>query len=154
MTSNAPPDLTIEHDEGAHRFHLLREGDAVGVLAYRPVGRPGVDLVDVYTTQIAPAVRGQGLGEVLVRAALDELRERGTSVKASCWFVADFLDANQAYHDLREGAGTPVASKIPEDRPPAAMAIDAHEHGMADTAPDRSGGDPGRPPAHHDRPRA
>lgn len=101
----APSDLTIDHDEDAHRFHLLREGQSVGLLAYRPVGRPGTDLVDLFTTQISPAVRGQGLGEVLVRGALDDLRQRGTSVKASCWYVADFLDANPDYQDLREDRG-------------------------------------------------
>jgi len=98
----APSDLTIAHDEDAHRFHLLREGQAVGVLAYRPIGGAD-DVVNVYTTQISPAVRGQGLGEVLVRAALDDLRDRGTSVQASCWYVADFLDANPDYQDLRPG---------------------------------------------------
>jgi predicted GNAT family acetyltransferase len=89
----APSDLTIDHDEDARRFHLLREGEAVGFLAYRPVGDLG-DVVDVYTTQISPAVRGQGLGEILARAALDDLRDRGTSVRASCWFVADLLAAD------------------------------------------------------------
>lgn len=147
MTSSAPSDLTVDHDEDAHRFHLLREGEAVGLLAYRTVGRPGADLVDVYTTQIAPSARGQGLGEVLVRAALDDLRERGTSVKASCWFVADFLDANPDYQDLREGAGKPVATgNVPPGRPPADVAREAHEQGMADTAPGADGGAPGRPP--------
>jgi len=144
---SAPSDLTVEHDEDAQRFHLRRGGDAVGVLAYRPVGRPGADLVDVYTTQISPAVRGQGLGEVLVRAALDDLRERGASVKASCWYVADFLDANPDYQDLREGASRPVAEgNVPPGRPAPSVAHEAHERGMADTDPDAAGGDPGRPP--------
>jgi len=147
---SAPSDLTVSHDEDAHRFHLLRGGDAVGLLAYRPVGRPGADLVDVYTTQIAPSARGQGLGEVLVRAALDDLRERGTSVKASCWYVADFLDANPDYQDLREGAQRPKAvGNVPPERPSPRDARDAHERGMADTAPDWTGGAPGRPPTEH-----
>ena len=144
---SAPSDLTVEHDVDANRFHLLREGDAVGYLAYRPVGRPGTDLVDVYTTQISPAVRGQGLGEVLVRGALDDLRQRGTSVKASCWYVAEFLDANPDYQDLREGADKPVATgNVPPGRPSPDVARDAHEDGMADTAPRADGGAPGRPP--------
>lgn len=89
----APSDLTIDHDEDAHRFYLLREGQTLGLLAYRPIGGAD-DVVDVYTTQISPAERGQGLGEVLVRGALDDLRGRGASVQASCWYVADFLAAN------------------------------------------------------------
>lgn len=90
-------DLAVHHEEEAHRFFLHRGDQKVGMLAYRPVERPTGHVVDVFTTQIDPACRGQGLGEVLVRAALDDLRERGTSVTASCWYVADFLDANPDY---------------------------------------------------------
>lgn len=143
-------DLEVHHHEEHRRYVLEDAGEAVGMLAYRPVGRPGVDLVDVYTTQISPARRGQGLGEVLVRGALDDLRERRTSVKASCWYVADFLDANPDYADLREGAGRPVATgNVPAQRPSPEVAAEAHDRGMADTAPDRTGGDAGRPPTQH-----
>jgi len=139
-------DLQVRHQEEQRRYVLEHGGEPVGVLAYRPVGRSGAEVVDVYTTQIAPSRRGQGLGEVLVRGALDDLRTRQASVKASCWFVADFLDANPDYHDLREGARRPVAHDIPEDRASVEAARDAHEHGVADTAPDATGGAPGRPP--------
>lgn len=140
-------DLAVRHEEEAHRFYLQREDQVVGMLAYRPVGRPTGHLVDVFTTQIDPACRGQGLGEVLVRAALDDLRERGTSVKASCWYVADFLDANPDYQDLREGADKPIAKgNVPAERPDPEAARAANERGMSDTAPGPDGGDPGRPP--------
>jgi len=142
-------DLEVRHHEEQRRYVLEHAGEAVGVLAYRPVGRPGEDLVDVYTTQIDPSRRGQGLGEVLVRGALDDLRARQTSVKASCWFVADFLDANPDYQDLREGASKPVAHDIPGDRASVDAAAEAHEHGASDTDPGVAGGAPGRPPTEH-----
>jgi uncharacterized protein len=88
------PDLEVRHLEEQHRYVLEDAGEAVGVLAYRPLDRPDDAVVDVYTTQISPSRRGQGLGEVLVRAALDDLRERDTSVLASCWYVADYIAAN------------------------------------------------------------
>jgi len=103
MTQTAPDDLEVLHDDEADRYLLRRGGDLVGTLAYRSVDRPGADTVNVFSTNISPAVRGQGLGEVLVRGALDDLRTRGTSVVASCWYVADFLDANPDYQDLRAG---------------------------------------------------
>lgn len=141
-------DLEVTHHEDANRYVLHDGGEAVGMLAYRPVGRPGDTLVDVYTTQISPSRRGHGLGEVLVRGALDDLRQRGASVKASCWFVADFLRDNPDYHDLREGARRPVATQnVPDARATPDAAHHAHEHGMSDTNPSASGGDPGRPPA-------
>ncbi len=142
-------DLEVTHHEDANRYVLHDDGEAVGYLAYRAVGRPGDTLVDVYTTQISPARRGHGLGEVLVRGALDDLRDRGASVKASCWFVADFLRDHPDYHDLREGARRPVAHNVPEDRSTPEAAHEAHERGMSDTDPLAHGGDPGRPPAEH-----
>lgn len=101
MTQTAPNDLEVSHDEDSNRYILRRGADAVGTLAYRPTSGSDGGTVNVYSTNISPAVRGQGLGEVLVRGALDDLRERGTSVVASCWYVADFLDANPDYQDLR-----------------------------------------------------
>lgn len=140
-------DLEVTHHEDANRYVLHDGGEAVGMLAYRAVGRPGDTLVDVYTTQISPTRRGHGLGEVLVRGALDDLRQRGASVKASCWFVADFLRDNPDYHDLREGARRPVATQnVPDSRATPETAHDAHERGMSDTDPKVAGGDPGRPP--------
>lgn len=137
MTDAAPNDLEVTHDEEAKRYVLRRGGDAVGTLAYRTVGRPGQDTVNVYTTQISPSVRGQGLGEVLVRQALDDLRTRGTSVMASCWYVADFLDAHPDYQDLRPGADRPVAAQAnPEDtRASPAAAAESYARGASDTGP-------------------
>jgi uncharacterized protein len=147
MSTTPQPDLEVVHDDDADRYVLHDRGDTVGFLAYRPVGRPGQTVVDVYTTQISPARRGHGLGEVLVRGALDDLRARGAAVKASCWFVADFLRDHPDYHDLREGAQRPVATRsMPETRTSADAAHEAHEHGMSDTDPSEAGGDPGRPP--------
>jgi len=138
----------VTHEEDAGRYLLHDGGEAVGMLAYRRVGRPDDTLVDVYTTQISPSRRGQGLGDVLVRGALDDLRRQGASVKASCWFVADFLRDNPEYADLREGAEKPVAEgNVPDERADPAAAHEAHEHGIADTDPVVAGGDPGRPPA-------
>ena len=101
MTPQLPKDLDVSHDEEANRYLLRRGDDLVGSLAYRSVDRPDEDTVNVFSTNISPAVRGQGLGEVLVRGALDDLRTRGTAVVASCWYVADFLDANPDYQDVR-----------------------------------------------------
>ena len=137
MTQTAPNELEVAHEEATNRYVLRKGGDAIGTLAYRPVGRPGEDTVDVFSTNVSPAARGQGMGEVLVRAALDDMRSHGTSVMASCWYVADFLDAHADYQDLRPGADRPVASQAnPEDtRAAPAVAGEVHEQGVSDTGP-------------------
>jgi hypothetical protein len=139
--------LDVRHLAAENRYVLARDDEVLGVLAYRSVGRPGYDLVDIYTTQIDPARRGEGLGETLVRGALDDLRSRGTAVRASCWFVADFLAGNPDYLDVAEGADRAVAlGNVPDERADPAEAHDAFERGMASTDPSLAGGDPGRPP--------
>ena len=69
---------------------------------------------------------------MLVREALDDLRRRGTAVKATCWYVADFLRDHPEYHDLREGADRPVATHaFPGERTSPEAAQEAHEHGVS-----------------------
>ncbi|HYF46983.1 MAG TPA: GNAT family N-acetyltransferase, partial [Acidimicrobiales bacterium] len=51
-------------------------------------------------TEIARERRGQGLGEVLVRGALDDVRERGEVIVPACWFVAEFVRDHPEYADL------------------------------------------------------
>jgi predicted GNAT family acetyltransferase len=42
-------------------------------------------------TDIEPKLEGQGLGSVLVKGALDDLRERGIEYRVICPFVAAYL---------------------------------------------------------------
>jgi predicted GNAT family acetyltransferase len=45
-------------------------------------------------TDVDPRLEGRGLGNVLVRGALDDLRERGLEYVPLCPFVADYLRRN------------------------------------------------------------
>jgi uncharacterized protein len=51
-------------------------------------------------TEIEPSMRNQGLGAELVRGALDDVRARGGTVVAQCWYVAEFIDQHPEYSDL------------------------------------------------------
>ena len=42
-------------------------------------------------TEVDPAHKGEGLGNVLVQGALDDLRERGLVYRVVCPFVAAYL---------------------------------------------------------------
>ena len=86
----------VRDNEEASRFELLVEGELIGVADYRVRG----DRVVMPHTEIAPSLRGQGYGDVLVQGALDRIRPTGRKVVPSCWFVAQFIDANPEYRDL------------------------------------------------------
>ena len=46
-------------------------------------------------------MRGRGLGEELVRGALDDVRRRRAKIRPDCWFVREFLQNNPDYLDLK-----------------------------------------------------
>ena len=79
------------------RYEIALDGRVVGFADYRPAG----DRVVFPHTVIDAPLRGQGLGERLVRAALDDVRRHGCKVVARCWFVAEFIDAHPEYEELR-----------------------------------------------------
>ncbi|MEX2293329.1 MAG: GNAT family N-acetyltransferase [Acidimicrobiales bacterium] len=86
----------VRHDKERSRYELLLDGEVIGVAEYY---LNGDDLVFPHT-EIGFAHRGQGLGAVLVRSAMDDVRATGRLVVPICWYVRDFLDANPDYQDL------------------------------------------------------
>ena len=89
-------DFPVRDNPAEHRFELLVEG-AVGALASYRV-RDGV--VDIRHTETAPEMQGRGLASELARQTLDQLRERGARVVASCPFFARYINEHPEYADL------------------------------------------------------
>ena len=79
------------------RYELMEDGKLVGVADYRPMG----DKLGFPHTEIVPGRRNQGLGHQLVKGALDDVRRKGVKVVPYCWFVAEFIQDNPEYADLR-----------------------------------------------------
>lgn len=88
---------TVRNAEDRSRYELVDDGEVVGIADYRIDG----DHVVFPHTEVRPHRRGEGLGQVLVRGALDDVRSSGRLVVPRCWFVAQFFDANPGYADLR-----------------------------------------------------
>jgi uncharacterized protein len=87
----------VERVEGARRFEARRDGETVGYMTYEH-GADGV--LELTHTVVAPAARGQGVGEALVRGVLDRVRAEGERIVPSCAFVAGYLDAHPEEGDL------------------------------------------------------
>lgn len=96
--ASTPAPLDVVHDEEGRRYLLRRDGEHVGLLDYRP--RDGA--LVMHHTEIRPDARGQGLGAVLVRGALDDVRERGATVVPTCWYVREFIDSHPEYASLAQ----------------------------------------------------
>src|ERR1051326_3082570 len=93
----ATMDVSTRHAPDHHRYELIVDGELCGIAEYVEAG----ERVVFTHTEIVPQLRGGGLGEILVRAALDDVRSRGRTVTPRCSFVAQFIDEHPEYQDLR-----------------------------------------------------
>ena len=78
------------------RFVITVDGQRAGLLDYTLRD----DLFVALHTEIDPAYAGQGLGGILVRQVLDEVRDSGMRLRPLCPFVAHFVRNNADYADL------------------------------------------------------
>ncbi len=86
--------LTIVDAEDAQRYEARDDGTVAGYLDYI-VKRGRIALVH---TEVLPTHRGQGVGDRLVRFALDDARRRGLRVIPSCPYVRAYLERHPETH--------------------------------------------------------
>jgi predicted GNAT family acetyltransferase len=89
----------VVHNEADHRYELVADGAELGFAEYRLGGQGQV--AEFHHTVIHPQYRDQGHAEQLVQGALDDVRARGLTVVASCWYVDQFLIEHPDYAGLR-----------------------------------------------------
>jgi uncharacterized protein len=94
--ADAESTTEIRNNAVRSRYEVSLDGRVVGFADYRADG----DIVVFPHTVIEPSMRNQGLGAELVRGALDDVRDRGGSVVARCWYVAEFINQHPEYADL------------------------------------------------------
>ena len=79
-----------------HRYEVVVDGTLAGFAQYRDMGE-----TRVFThTEVFPEHGGKGLGTVLVKAALEDVRRRGSSLVALCPFVDRYVREVPGYGDL------------------------------------------------------
>lgn len=89
-------DSTVTFNVSASRYEIHVDGEFAG---YADVEDEGAQAVMPHTV-IEKKFGGQGLGAVLVRHALDDIRAQGRSVVPACSFVEKFIEKNPEYQDL------------------------------------------------------
>ena len=82
----------IVHEPEASRYAVyLGEGDATTLVGEAHYSLLGDDTIDFDHTVITPALRGTGLSGLLARHALTGDAPRGRKIRASCWYIAEYL---------------------------------------------------------------
>ncbi len=89
-------DVRVKDNPDELRYELRVDGELVGEIRYRR----GPGSVVLVHTEIDPSLEGQGLGAVLVRGALEDIRSRGGRVVPYCPFVRAYLRRHPEYADL------------------------------------------------------
>lgn len=78
------------------RYEITVDGDLAGFAEYRDMKG-----TRVFThTEVFSAFGGRGLGSILVRSALDDVRDRDGTLVALCPFVDRFVREHAEYGDL------------------------------------------------------
>jgi uncharacterized protein len=78
------------------RYELSVDGQTVGFTEYRM--RPG--LIAFLHTEIDERVQGRGLGDTLIRFALEDARNRDLAVLPFCPFVKAFIERHREFEAL------------------------------------------------------
>jgi thioredoxin reductase/predicted GNAT family acetyltransferase len=87
---------TVTDASDRKRFEIAIDGTVLGFAEYRR--RPGY--ISLLHTEIDPAHNGQGLGTLLVKAALDTARAEGLAVLPYGPFVQGFIARHREYLEL------------------------------------------------------
>ena len=90
-----PEEITVSHNPSASRYEAVVDGH-LSVCEYELDG----DRMIFTHTVVPPELRGRGIAEKLVRAALAGAREQQRKVTPACSYVAKFIERNKEYGDL------------------------------------------------------
>lgn len=85
----------VTHNAAECRYEVVIDGHR-SVCEYERVG----DNVVFTHTLVPPELRGRGIAEQLVRAALADVRAAGRKIVPACSYVAVFVQRHREYQDL------------------------------------------------------
>ena len=94
-------DYTVADSQPQHRYEIRDlDGELAGFAHYgrQVVGDREVTTLD--RTVVYPDFQGQGIGGLLARAALDDVRSRDGLVEPVCPFIEGWIDNHPDFHDL------------------------------------------------------
>ncbi len=90
------PEIEVRRSDTEGRYEAVVDGAVAGYAEFRGDG----EVVTLPHTVVEDGYEGQGIGSVLVRETLDDLRARGARVRPTCPFVRSWLDRHPGYADL------------------------------------------------------
>lgn len=88
--------MELQHSDNRF-FATDPSGDLIAEITF-PFTSPNT--VDINHTFVGPSLRGQGVGDVLMGAAVSKIREAGWKTAASCPFASKWFTKHPEHADL------------------------------------------------------
>jgi hypothetical protein len=92
----APERIEVADAPDRERYELSLDGEVVGFTAYKA----RTDLIAFIHTEVDDRFQGRGLGDRLIRSALEDARARGLAVLPFCPFVKAFIERHREFEVL------------------------------------------------------
>ena len=92
--------IIVTDNRDAHHYEARVDGVLAGFVDYQVA----TELVVLTHTEVDEAFEGQGIGSALARAALDDVRERGSQALVICPFITGWIANHREYADVLYGA--------------------------------------------------
>ncbi len=85
----------VSNNPAHHRYELAVNGHIAAT--YYQIADGVITFVH---TEVPPELGGKGIGSILIKGALDQVRADGLKVIAQCPFVKAYIDKHPDYADL------------------------------------------------------
>lgn len=86
-----------EEFESKGAYFIEQEGKRVAEMTYSIAG---TDRIIIDHTEVSDSFRGAGLGEMMVRKAVSDAREKGISIVPLCPFARSVFNKNEELKDV------------------------------------------------------
>ncbi len=94
--------MDIKHVKNGSRGGFIIKGET-GRFAEMTYSREGDSSMNIDHTQVDESLRGEGVAEKLLDAAVEFARENGLQVTATCPYAKKKLERNEDYADVYAG---------------------------------------------------
>ena len=91
--------MKIEHKDGKKKgvFFIEENGERLAELAYF---ESAPDEITIYHTEVSDKLRGEGIGQDLVGAAVSFAREKGLKIVPTCPYAKKVIDRTPEFQDV------------------------------------------------------
>jgi uncharacterized protein len=90
--------MQIQRDEHGRKgaFYIDEDGEWIAELTYFKTG----DTMTIDHTEVAEKLRGEGIGEDMVRAAVEYARENGLKINPVCPYARKIIESTPDLQDV------------------------------------------------------